>query len=578
MSKNSNKIRRKGTALLVVLFIVMAATILSLGFLSRSDVELSCGENMLLCAEMDYLAESGLEHAKGLILSPQDVASEYWSGDVGQQLSSGSDYYDVNVVQHDPCDGSTYRCNYDITCEAYRDKDGERIGRRVLKAELRLDPCIALWTGANTALPSRATINGDVDCNGILINNGAINGDVFANGLSGRIIAGQQKATADLSLSWPRVTVEVFTSRYPTESISGSISSKTFGPYNPVRVCYCDGDLELAGGVVINGMLVVNANLTIRGSGNVITAEKNLPALLVTGDMVIEDGGQLDVCGLVVVDGQMQISGGSGDVNIVGGLFVKDGIAETTADSSGNGNTGILYNGPTWRPLGGHTDGALDFNGDDTGVEISTTGMDCQQGTICLWAWAACFEGSHHYLFGHTSQSGMWVDRIQLYTNEGNGWLDLGLGDTHDRDTGIQNLETGRWYHIALTWDGGWYVVYVDGQARASGNYTGLSTMGTVADIGNDGNPEYRDESFCGIIDDVRIYDRGLDVNDINDISHHAGEPNGLVGHWKLDGGGGDITITAAPSKTAIVTWSETGVAEKWGQAAGAFFRSIRRN
>ncbi|MBA7693960.1 hypothetical protein ES703_102560 [subsurface metagenome] len=68
---------KRGAALLVVLFIVMAITILSLGFLSRSDVELACGGNMILRTQMDYLAESGLEHAKGLILNPQDVDSEY---------------------------------------------------------------------------------------------------------------------------------------------------------------------------------------------------------------------------------------------------------------------------------------------------------------------------------------------------------------------------------------------------------------------------------------------------------------------------------------------------------------------
>ncbi len=67
--------KRKGVALLVVLFIVMAITILSLGFLSRSDIELACGENMILRTQMDYLAESGLEHARGLILNPQDIGS-----------------------------------------------------------------------------------------------------------------------------------------------------------------------------------------------------------------------------------------------------------------------------------------------------------------------------------------------------------------------------------------------------------------------------------------------------------------------------------------------------------------------
>ena len=94
----------------MVLFIVMVITVLSLGFLSRSDVELACGRNMVLRTQMDYLAESGLEHARGLILNPQDVAAEYWTGAAGQQLVAGSDdYYDVEVIR----DSNDY-CNYII--------------------------------------------------------------------------------------------------------------------------------------------------------------------------------------------------------------------------------------------------------------------------------------------------------------------------------------------------------------------------------------------------------------------------------------------------------------------------------
>ncbi len=88
--------------------IVMVIAILSLGFLSRSDVELACGRNMELRAQMDYLAESGLEHARGLILNPQDVASEYWPGEELQQLVTGSsDYYDL-VVARDDTDPTDY--------------------------------------------------------------------------------------------------------------------------------------------------------------------------------------------------------------------------------------------------------------------------------------------------------------------------------------------------------------------------------------------------------------------------------------------------------------------------------------
>jgi type II secretory pathway component PulK len=94
--KRIKRKKREGAVLLIVLFVVMAITVLSLGFISRSDVELACGKNMILRTQMVHLAESGLEHARGLILSPQDVDTEYWQGDVRQQLvAGGNDYYDV---------------------------------------------------------------------------------------------------------------------------------------------------------------------------------------------------------------------------------------------------------------------------------------------------------------------------------------------------------------------------------------------------------------------------------------------------------------------------------------------------
>ena len=81
-------IHRKGVALLVVLFVVMVITITALGFLSKSDVELACGRNMELWTELGYTAESGLEHARGLIMSPQELARDDWTGDGAQRLAA----------------------------------------------------------------------------------------------------------------------------------------------------------------------------------------------------------------------------------------------------------------------------------------------------------------------------------------------------------------------------------------------------------------------------------------------------------------------------------------------------------
>ena len=90
----------KGMVLLIILAIVAAITIIGLGFIVRGDTELLCGQNMELKADMDYLAESGLEHAKGLIMYPQDLPDEpYFTGATAQQLYAGSDYYDVSVTK-----------------------------------------------------------------------------------------------------------------------------------------------------------------------------------------------------------------------------------------------------------------------------------------------------------------------------------------------------------------------------------------------------------------------------------------------------------------------------------------------
>ncbi len=309
MKNKRNKTVRKGSALLVVLLIVMAITILSLGFLSRSDVELACGENMILRTQMDYIAESGLEHARGLILNDSNYLGN-WAV-ARQQLIAGSDYYDVSV-------DANGELNYLITCGAYREKDGERIGQSSLEAELRLDPCIVFWTRTGATIPSGVIINGDVYCGETLTNNGIINGDVFANGLLGSNIAGRRKTAGELEvlLDWPQVKPGDYSSYDHTVTDSNLGSGYT-------GVVYCPNDIELPGDintVNIAGMLIVEGNLTITGSGD-ITADANLPALLVTGDLIIEAGGQLTINGLAVVNGKVQASG---TTRITGGLFVNE--------------------------------------------------------------------------------------------------------------------------------------------------------------------------------------------------------------------------------------------------------------
>jgi cytoskeletal protein CcmA (bactofilin family) len=254
---------------------------------------------------MDYLAESGLEHARGLILNDSNYLGD-WEG---RLVEGSNDYYKVNVV----CPSE---CNYVITCDAYRGSDK----MSSLEAELRLDPCIALWMQIGTTISSGVRINGDVYCGGTLVNNGIINGDVFVGSLSGAgtgSITGRRKTAGELSLTRPQITVGDYSYNYTI--IEANIPS---GSYYP-GIVYCPNNILLSGNVNITGMLIAGANLTVQGNGNIVTAGENLPAMLVTGELRVGNGSQLTVNGLAVVNGRVRNNGG---INITGGLFVENGI------------------------------------------------------------------------------------------------------------------------------------------------------------------------------------------------------------------------------------------------------------
>ena len=369
MDSKSNKKARPGVALLVVLFIVMAITILSLGFVSRSDVELACGQNMLLRTQIDYLAESGLEHARGLILNPQDiVGSEYWQGDTSLQLDSGNDFYDVKV-ERDAGD----LCNYIIDSNSYRLEGTEKVGLSCLEAVLRLDPCISYWVGSNTTIWPQITINGDVYCTGNLVNNGDINGDVFATGtISGTNIEGQKTNVSEAPVAWPNListdfgqTYYIGSTVYSADIVDANHPAGSFNPTgtNPAGIRYSTSDVNMPGNIAINGTLVVNGTLRVSGTGNVITAEKNYPALLVTGQVIMEDGAFLVIQGLAQIGQGILINGATGaNINVLGGMYINlNGITSdlisvniTAAPAITSIETWSDVSNPSrWRPMAG---------------------------------------------------------------------------------------------------------------------------------------------------------------------------------------------------------------------------------
>lgn len=325
--------QKSGIALLAVLIVIVMIVIVSLSFISRSDGELAYGQNMKLRAQADGLAESGLEHAKTLILNPQDLnlaAGAYWTGASGQQLGSGDVYYDVSVQRHTT--GTTPLCSFDVVSTGYRLSGASRVAESTLAAELRLDPCIALWTGGSCTTGGTTAVNGDVYCGGNIVNWRTINGDVYAAGsITGTTQGRKHTPTTTPPVQWPPVTIARLVPNYYVNGASYAASAIGVSPAtgyaiapsagNPAGVAYYVGDLELRDNTNIQGTLVVSGNLTIKGINNRITATKNYPAIVVGGNIHLHDNSSLSVNGLVVAGGSVSMQSFGIHLAVNGGLY-----------------------------------------------------------------------------------------------------------------------------------------------------------------------------------------------------------------------------------------------------------------
>jgi hypothetical protein len=217
------------------------------------------------------------------------------------------------------------------------------------------------------------------------------------------------------------------------------------------------------------------------------------------------------------------------------------------ADSSAYGLDGELSEGLEWVP--GYDGGALFWPGEATYyVQAPSDGISVDAGTVACWGNLSDPQPEQtRYFFGHTTQPA-YANRIQLYM-DGATDFDIGLGDSHARDTDIVALPLSEWVHVALTWDNGAYNVYVDGQEVSSGTYTGLSDLREFVWLGNDGNPETQGtEAFGGFLDEMRLYDRAVTADEMAEIVALPAEPR--VTAWAPDPPDGAVDVV-----TPLVQW-----------------------
>ena len=196
------------------------------------------------------------------------------------------------------------------------------------------------------------------------------------------------------------------------------------------------------------------------------------------------------------------------DPNLILWLKLDEASGLIAADISGNGNDGTLTNmaGNEWTT--GRVDGGLEFDGSDDAI----TGIgNCPAGNFTLACWAKN-TGSSDWMTIYSAEQEIW-----LGVDPGASpsiWLDCGgAGNGAYTAAGTWTLDT--WHHIAMTWDGTTVHLYLDGDDMGIIIYgTPEDPLSTAAVIGS-WSLDPTDENWCGILDDVRLYDRVLSSEEI---------------------------------------------------------------
>lgn len=340
--------KRSGIALITVIFVVMAASIIALGIIVRSDMELACGKNIIIHTEMDYLAQSALTHAKTLLMYPQNVTTTpagYWTGDMALQIDdTGTDYYDLAVTQS--AVGSTKRLDYQVVASAYHLSGGLETAKSSLIANMHIDPCLTYWQSVQGIIPAEVTIYGDVYCDDNITILGYIDGDVYSKLAvtdAGTITGNTYGSVISPPVPLHSLTPEDFNSDYYIGVDNYTVSTLTPGSYtdltispsagNPAGICYCSGSVQLDGNCQVNGTLVVRNDFTLKNGCSVtITAQKNFPALIVGRDLIFaNDNISINATGLVQIKNRIDMMDRTGSsINVLGALCVLgDGILNT---------------------------------------------------------------------------------------------------------------------------------------------------------------------------------------------------------------------------------------------------------
>ena len=196
-------------------------------------------------------------------------------------------------------------------------------------------------------------------------------------------------------------------------------------------------------------------------------------------------------------------------------LCMLEGAGNRTYDLTHNHNDGVLTNGPIWKP--GRNGAAISFDGVDDYVRLHSNYVFTVNHSIGMWIKPSTVL-EKRALFGDINTS--YYGYLKFVFNSGATRF---VGETNTNSDFIRfehpdyPFSLDSWYHIIVTEDNNKiWTMYIDGGSWSSTSSVGatLNPNLTINTIGYGYSGAY----WGGIIDDVRIWNRALSPQEVQDL------------------------------------------------------------
>ncbi len=198
---------------------------------------------------------------------------------------------------------------------------------------------------------------------------------------------------------------------------------------------------------------------------------------------------------------------------------------------------------------------ALKFNGSDTYVSIPWSASFDISNSFAIEFWVDIQDTTQtdKYLIARNGISaGDQFGVIYGYVQNTVEFYAAGYGGDNPRTGSQIRIPSPGWHHVAYSYDGTNFNGFLDGRLIfSSATIFSLSTVPNDLQIGgvlDPGPPSNILQVFSGVMDEVRIWNVGIDSNKIRLDVHRTlgGTETGLAGYWKFDEGTGTATSDQA--------------------------------